>query len=60
MEAASTALARRKGLNPEKISNLVVLCALAGLAGAKVAMILFDWESHYTKNTQRNQHPVCR
>ena len=47
---ASTTLAGRKGVDPEKISNLVVLCALAGLAGAKVAMILFDWESHYSKN----------
>ena len=46
----STTLAQRKGVDPEKISNLVVLCALAGLAGAKVAMILFDWESHYSKN----------
>ena len=35
----STILARRRGLDPEKISNLVVLCALAGLAGAKVAML---------------------
>jgi len=46
----STTLAKRKGADPEKISNLVVLCALAGLAGAKIAMILFDWESHYSKN----------
>ena len=45
-----TILAKRRGVDPEKISNLVVLCALAGLAGAKVAMILFDWESHYSKN----------
>ncbi|HEU0123607.1 MAG TPA: prolipoprotein diacylglyceryl transferase [Bryobacteraceae bacterium] len=44
---ASTTLAQRKGRDPEKISNLVVLCAITGLAGAKIAMILFDWESHY-------------
>ena len=47
---ASTTLARRRGVDAEKISNLVVLCALAGLAGAKIAMILFDWESHYSRN----------
>ncbi|MFN0107024.1 MAG: prolipoprotein diacylglyceryl transferase [Bryobacteraceae bacterium] len=46
----STTLAKRRGVDPEKISNLVVLCALAGLAGAKIAMILFDWNSHYSKN----------
>jgi phosphatidylglycerol:prolipoprotein diacylglycerol transferase len=46
----STILAKRRGFNPEKISNLVVLCALAGLAGAKIAMIMFDWESHYSQN----------
>lgn len=46
----STTLAKRKGLDPAKISDLVILCALAGLAGAKIAMILFDWESHYSKN----------
>ena len=46
----STILAKRRGIDPEKISNLVVLCALAGLAGAKIAMIMFDWDSHYSKH----------
>ena len=46
----SVRLAARKGVDGEKISNLVVLCALTGLLGAKIAMILFDWESHYSKN----------
>jgi phosphatidylglycerol:prolipoprotein diacylglycerol transferase len=36
-------LARRSGLNPELVTNLAVYCALAGLLGAKILMILFDW-----------------
>ncbi|MEO8029103.1 MAG: prolipoprotein diacylglyceryl transferase family protein, partial [Bryobacteraceae bacterium] len=31
------------GLDPEKIANLAVYCALFGLLGAKIFMILFDW-----------------
>jgi phosphatidylglycerol:prolipoprotein diacylglycerol transferase len=36
-------LARRSGLNGELATNLAVYCALAGLLGAKILMILFDW-----------------
>ena len=36
-------LARRSGLDAELITNLAVYCALAGLLGAKLLMILFDW-----------------
>lgn len=36
-------LARRGGLDAEKVTNLAVYCALAGLLGAKILMILFDW-----------------
>ena len=36
-------LARRQGLPAEPITNLVVYCALAGMAGAKLTMFLFDW-----------------
>jgi len=36
-------LARRSGLDSEKVTNLAVYCALAGLLGAKVLMLLFDW-----------------
>lgn len=46
----STTLGVRRGMDAEKISNLVVVCALSGLAGAKLAMIWFDWESHYSRN----------
>jgi phosphatidylglycerol---prolipoprotein diacylglyceryl transferase len=35
-------LARRAGLSAEKISNLAVYCAIAGLVGAKLFMFLFD------------------
>jgi phosphatidylglycerol---prolipoprotein diacylglyceryl transferase len=42
----STALAARRGVDGEKITNLVVLCTLSGLFGAKLAMILFDWEEY--------------
>jgi phosphatidylglycerol:prolipoprotein diacylglycerol transferase len=36
-------LARRSGLPSELISNLAIYCALAGIAGAKLFMFLFDW-----------------
>ncbi len=42
-------LARRYGLPPEKITNLVVYCAMAGIIGAKLFMILFDM-GDYLKN----------
>jgi phosphatidylglycerol---prolipoprotein diacylglyceryl transferase len=35
-------LARRVGLSSEKITNLAVYCAIAGIVGAKLFMILFD------------------
>lgn len=36
-------LARRKGLPGDPILNLAIYCALAGLAGGKLFMLLFDW-----------------
>jgi phosphatidylglycerol---prolipoprotein diacylglyceryl transferase len=36
-------LARRIGTPSELITNLAVYCALAGLIGAKILMIIFDW-----------------
>ena len=41
----ATREARRRGLNPEAISNLAVYCALAGLAGAKLMMIALDFDT---------------
>jgi len=40
-------LARRAGLPREPITNLVIYCALAGLVGAKLFMILFDFQSYW-------------
>ncbi len=36
-------LARRSGLNPDSVTNLGVYCALSGLAGAKLLLILLNW-----------------
>ncbi len=36
-------LAVRSQLDPEAVTNLGVYCAVAGLLGAKVMMLLFDW-----------------
>lgn len=42
-------LARRAGLPAEKITNLAVYCAIAGILGAKLFMFLFDI-GDYLKN----------
>jgi phosphatidylglycerol:prolipoprotein diacylglycerol transferase len=42
-------LARRRGLNPEAVTNLAVYCALSGLLGARLMMFVFDW-SYYAAN----------
>jgi phosphatidylglycerol:prolipoprotein diacylglycerol transferase len=39
-------LARRSGLNAELVTNLAVYVALAGMLGAKILMILFDWNGY--------------
>jgi len=39
-------LALRDGLDPEKITNLAVYCAVSGLIGAKLFMFLFDWRDY--------------
>jgi phosphatidylglycerol:prolipoprotein diacylglycerol transferase len=48
----STRMARRLGLSPEKVGDLAVFCALAGLAGAKLLMFALDWE-YYSANPGR-------
>lgn len=40
--AIALRLARRLGLAPDKITNLAVYCAMAGIVGAKLFMFLFD------------------
>jgi phosphatidylglycerol:prolipoprotein diacylglycerol transferase len=39
-------LGRRSGLNSELITNLAVYVALAGMLGAKILMIVFDWHRY--------------
>ena len=40
-------LARRAKLPIEPVTNLTIYCALAGLAGAKLFMILFDFKQYW-------------
>lgn len=42
-------LAKRANLPSEAVTNLAIYCALAGLAGAKLFMILFDFGSYWEK-----------
>ena len=39
----TTRLARRAGLPVDAVTNLAIYCALAGMAGAKLAMFVFDF-----------------
>lgn len=39
-------LAIKAGLQPDKVTNLAIYCALAGMAGAKLLMFLFDWRTY--------------
>ena len=48
----TTKLARRAGLDTEKVFNLAIYCALSGLAGAKLLMFIMDFE-YYSKNPGR-------
>jgi phosphatidylglycerol---prolipoprotein diacylglyceryl transferase len=45
-------LAKRASLPSEPITNLAIYCALAGLAGAKLFMILFDFSDYWTGRQQ--------
>jgi phosphatidylglycerol:prolipoprotein diacylglycerol transferase len=40
-------LAKRAHLPSEEVTNLAIYCALAGLAGAKLFMILFDFRDYW-------------
>lgn len=42
-------LARRSGLNAEQVTNLGAYCALSGLIGAKLLMIVLDFD-YYRRN----------
>jgi phosphatidylglycerol:prolipoprotein diacylglycerol transferase len=50
--AVTVRLARRSGINPELVTNLAVYCALAGLLGAKILMIVFDWSYFVSQPSQ--------
>lgn len=39
-------LAAKAGLKPELVTNLAIYCALAGMAGAKLFMFIFDWQTY--------------
>jgi phosphatidylglycerol:prolipoprotein diacylglycerol transferase len=43
----ATRLAKEQGLPAEVVSNLAVYCALAGLAGGKLFMFLFDFNEYW-------------
>lgn len=45
--AIVTRLARREGLDIERVTNLAVYCALAGLAGAKLLMFALDFDFYW-------------
>lgn len=46
--AITLRLARRVGLSSEKITNLAIYCAMAGIVGAKLFMILFDAGEYFS------------
>jgi len=48
----TTKLARGKGLDTEKVMNLAIYCALAGLLGAKLLMFVMDF-GYYSQNPGR-------
>ena len=39
-------LAAKAGLKSESVTNLAIYCALAGMAGAKLLMFVFDWRTY--------------
>ena len=39
-------LAAKAGLKAESVTNLAIYCALAGMAGAKLLMFVFDWRTY--------------
>ena len=43
----TTHLAKAVGLDSEKVTNLAVYCALAGLAGAKLLMFVFNFNDYW-------------
>jgi phosphatidylglycerol---prolipoprotein diacylglyceryl transferase len=50
--AITLRLAKRAGLPAEQLTNLAIYCALAGIAGAKLFMFLFDWQYYWQNPSQ--------
>jgi phosphatidylglycerol:prolipoprotein diacylglycerol transferase len=48
----TTRLARKAGLDVEKVTNLAIYCALSGMLGAKLMMFLFDWRIYLSDPSQ--------
>lgn len=42
-------LAVPAGIHPERVTDLAIACAVAGMIGAKLTMFLFDW-GYYSRN----------
>lgn len=42
----SRRLARRSGLDAERLTDLAIYCALCGIAGSKLLMFVFDWKGY--------------
>lgn len=42
----SRRLASKAGLEPDRITDLAIYCALWGLAGSKLLMFVFDWKTY--------------
>jgi phosphatidylglycerol:prolipoprotein diacylglycerol transferase len=47
--AVTNRLAKRAGLDPERVLNLAMYCAVAGIVGAKIAMILEDLDYYASR-----------
>jgi phosphatidylglycerol:prolipoprotein diacylglycerol transferase len=45
-------LARRAGLDPERVSNIAVYAALAGLIGAKLLMFVVDFQYYWNRSDE--------
>lgn len=45
-------LGKRAGLDQEKVTNLGIYCAIMGLLGAKILMVLFDWQEFWNKPSE--------
>lgn len=45
----ATRLAKRKGLDPEKLTNLTLICFIAGIIGARLYFVALNWTSYINR-----------